>query len=66
MPKTPQEMEKIIMRDGWYRLRTRGSHRQYKHPIKKGIVTIAFHSKKTDKRHRKQHSKTGRSEISHS
>ncbi|BDF78374.1 MULTISPECIES: type II toxin-antitoxin system HicA family toxin [Pyramidobacter] len=49
MPKTPLEMEKIIMRDGWYWDRTRGSHRQYKHPIKKGVVTIAFHTKELTK-----------------
>jgi predicted RNA binding protein YcfA (HicA-like mRNA interferase family) len=27
--------------DGWYLARTRGSHRQYKHPIKKGTVTVS-------------------------
>jgi predicted RNA binding protein YcfA (HicA-like mRNA interferase family) len=27
--------------DGWYLDRTRGSHRQFKHPIKRGLVTIA-------------------------
>lgn len=32
---------KRIEKDGWYLVRTRGSHRQYKHPVKKGLVTIA-------------------------
>ena len=27
--------------DGWYLARTRGSHRQLKHPVKPGTVTIA-------------------------
>jgi len=27
--------------DGWYLDRTRGSHRQYRHDQKKGMVTIA-------------------------
>ena len=27
--------------DGWYLARTRGSHRQFKHPVKPGTVTIA-------------------------
>jgi predicted RNA binding protein YcfA (HicA-like mRNA interferase family) len=27
--------------DGWFLLTTRGSHRQFKHEIKKGRVTIA-------------------------
>ena len=32
-----------IEADGWYLLRTRGDHRQYKHPTKKGVVTISGH-----------------------
>ena len=31
----------MIERDGWYLARTRGDHRQYKHPAKPGLVTIA-------------------------
>lgn len=30
----------MVEEDGWYLVRTRGSHRQYKHPIKTGLVTI--------------------------
>ena len=32
---------RLIERDGWFLVATRGSHRQYKHPIKPGRVTIA-------------------------
>jgi predicted RNA binding protein YcfA (HicA-like mRNA interferase family) len=32
---------KLIESDGWYLARTRGSHRQFKHPQKPGLVTIA-------------------------
>jgi predicted RNA binding protein YcfA (HicA-like mRNA interferase family) len=32
---------KLIESDGWYLDRTRGSHRQFKHPAKRGLVTIA-------------------------
>jgi predicted RNA binding protein YcfA (HicA-like mRNA interferase family) len=32
---------KLIEEDGWYLDRTRGSHRQYRHDQKKGVVTIA-------------------------
>ncbi len=32
---------KLIERDGWYLVATRGSHRQFKHPEKSGRVTIA-------------------------
>jgi predicted RNA binding protein YcfA (HicA-like mRNA interferase family) len=36
-----KEAIELIEDDGWYLVRTRGSHRQYKHPIKSGLVTIA-------------------------
>lgn len=29
--------------DGWYSVRQKGSHRQYKHPVKSGLVTIPVH-----------------------
>lgn len=31
---------KTLEKDGWYIDRTRGSHRQFKHPTKKGTVTV--------------------------
>jgi len=31
---------KLIEQNGWYLARTRGSHRQYKHSSKLGLVTI--------------------------
>jgi predicted RNA binding protein YcfA (HicA-like mRNA interferase family) len=27
--------------DGWFLVATRGSHRQYKHPVRPGRVTVA-------------------------
>jgi predicted RNA binding protein YcfA (HicA-like mRNA interferase family) len=35
-----REVIKQIEQDGWYLARTRGSHRQYKHPTKLGLVTV--------------------------
>ena len=35
-----KEIIKIIEQDGWFLARTRGSHRQYKHPTKSGLVTV--------------------------
>ena len=32
---------RLLERDGWYLARTRGSHRQYKHREKRGLVTVA-------------------------
>ena len=40
---------KILEADGWYFVRQKGSHRQYKHPTKKGKVTIPNHSGDVDK-----------------
>jgi predicted RNA binding protein YcfA (HicA-like mRNA interferase family) len=31
----------LLEKDGWRLVRTRGSHRQFKHPVKPGLVTIA-------------------------
>jgi predicted RNA binding protein YcfA (HicA-like mRNA interferase family) len=36
-----RDVIKLIEADGWYLARTRGSHRQFKQPLKKGLVTIA-------------------------
>jgi len=38
---TIRDVIKLIEADGWYVARTRGSHRQFKHPSKTGLVTIA-------------------------
>jgi predicted RNA binding protein YcfA (HicA-like mRNA interferase family) len=39
------ELTKLIKEDGWYIENTVGSHQQFKHPSKKGRVTIP-HQKK--------------------
>jgi predicted RNA binding protein YcfA (HicA-like mRNA interferase family) len=33
----------LLRADGWYLARTRGDHRQLKHPTKKGLVTVSGH-----------------------
>lgn len=38
-----RDVIRLIESDGWYLVTMRGSHRQYKHPTKKGRVTIAGH-----------------------
>jgi predicted RNA binding protein YcfA (HicA-like mRNA interferase family) len=32
---------KMMEEEGWFLVRQRGSHKQYKHPVKRGPVTIA-------------------------
>lgn len=45
MPLRPNDMEKIILKDGWVFKNQVGSHRHYVHPTKPGKVTISFHNK---------------------
>lgn len=40
-----RDLTKIILDDGWILVRVKGSHHQYRHPSKKGLVTIP-HPKK--------------------
>ena len=46
MPMKVRDVIKLIEADGWYRIKTEGDHRQYKHPTKRGRVTIAGHPSK--------------------
>lgn len=36
-----KDVIKLIERDGWFLVRTRGSHKQFHHTTKAGTVTIA-------------------------
>lgn len=40
-----REVLRILRNDGWTLVRERGSHRQFKHPTKAGLVTVAGHPK---------------------
>ena len=51
MWKRVKELIDIIEADGWYFIRQKGSHKQYKHPFKKGIVTIPDHGKNDELEH---------------
>lgn len=39
------DLIKMVETDGWYEVRVTGSHHHFKHPNKKGLVTIP-HPKK--------------------
>lgn len=41
MPVKVKEAIKLIQSDGWYLAKQEDSHRQFKHPVKSGRVTIA-------------------------
>jgi len=36
-----KEIIKLLENDGWYISRTKGSHRQFKHLTKNGLVTVS-------------------------
>ena len=44
-----RELEQILRDDGWYLVKQVGSHRQYKHPVKSGKVTVPVHAGDLDK-----------------
>ena len=41
MATTVREVIRTLQTDGWVLTRTRGSHRQFKHAVKAGTVTVA-------------------------
>ena len=38
-----RDVIRLIEADGWYQVRVRGSHRQFKHAAKRGLVTMPGH-----------------------
>ena len=36
-----RKLIKLLEDDGWTQVRQRGSHRQFRHPVKSGNVTVA-------------------------
>ncbi len=38
-----RDVIKLIEEAGWYQVAQKGSHRQFKHPVKLGRVTVAGH-----------------------
>lgn len=41
MPTKVREAIRLVERDGWYQVKSKGGHRQFKHPEKPGRVTIS-------------------------
>ena len=40
MPLKVREVIRLLEKNGWTEMRTRGSHRHFKHPDKKWLVTV--------------------------
>jgi len=43
-----REIISLLKADGWYKVNCEGSHHQFKHPIKKGRVTVKHPEKDLD------------------
>jgi len=43
---TAREVLQALKADGWFEVRTKGSHVQLKHPVKPGLVTLPNHGGK--------------------
>jgi predicted RNA binding protein YcfA (HicA-like mRNA interferase family) len=41
MATNVRDLIRSLERDGWFIVRTRGSHRQFHHPTKPGTVTVS-------------------------
>ncbi|MBR0103317.1 MAG: type II toxin-antitoxin system HicA family toxin [Selenomonadaceae bacterium] len=35
-----REVIALLLKDGWYEVKSKGDHHQFKHPTKKGRVTV--------------------------
>jgi predicted RNase H-like HicB family nuclease/predicted RNA binding protein YcfA (HicA-like mRNA interferase family) len=58
-----RDVVKMLEDDGWVVVRQRGSHRQYKHATKPGLVTVAGNPSDDVAPGIEQHSQTGRTEV---
>jgi predicted RNA binding protein YcfA (HicA-like mRNA interferase family) len=41
VPVTVRDLLKALASDGWIEVACKGSHRQFRHPVKDGRVTVA-------------------------
>jgi predicted RNA binding protein YcfA (HicA-like mRNA interferase family) len=41
MPVSIRQLVRLLEQDGWVEVRQKGSHRQFRHALKKGTVTVA-------------------------
>jgi predicted RNA binding protein YcfA (HicA-like mRNA interferase family) len=40
---TAREVVAVLKADGWVLVRSKGSHTQYRHPMKPALVTVPMH-----------------------
>jgi len=44
------QLLKLMKKDGWYKIRQKGSHIIMKHPLKPNIIPVPFHASKEMKK----------------
>lgn len=44
------QLLKLLKKDGWYKIRQKGSHLIMKHPEKKGSIPVPYHASKEVKK----------------
>jgi predicted RNase H-like HicB family nuclease/predicted RNA binding protein YcfA (HicA-like mRNA interferase family) len=65
MPLTVREVIRLLERHGWVEMRSRGSHRHFKHPDRTFVVTCAGQRRqRTCARDAKRYTQEGRAEMS--
>jgi predicted RNA binding protein YcfA (HicA-like mRNA interferase family) len=50
-----RDIPKALLRDGWYEVNQAGSHKQFKHPVKHGRVTLPHPKRVHTYRHIEEH-----------
>jgi predicted RNA binding protein YcfA (HicA-like mRNA interferase family) len=40
----PRELIRLLERDGWFLVRSKGSHQIFAHKTKKGLIVVALHA----------------------
>ena len=43
-----RDVLRLLRKDGWVLFRSKGSHQQYAHPVKNGVVTVSYHFSNED------------------
>ena len=60
---TAREVVAALRADGWLLVRMKGSHAQYRHPTKSGLVTVPMHPGDLPHRHAQEHREGGGHQV---
>ena len=43
-----RDLKRMVEKDRWYLVSTKGSHRKYYHPMKSGMLVLSYHAEGRD------------------